>query len=197
MSRPAATPSLPNPTRHIQSPRQLRLPESAPRPSTSMPAPHQTNRTSACSRESLSASTHRRGLNQKYRPSLGVRRVDSTFDGVEMKLRFPGLSAAILGCTVALVFPAAVASADPPDPHQPDMTKGYCPGGRWGFGDLAVCDGEKYPDGSFWHQWMQTWFTGPQFYFDCVGGNEPLPGPPPPGGCDGAIPPDQPAQPAT
>ncbi len=42
-----------------------------------------------------------------------------------------------------------------------------------GFGDLAVCDGEKYPDGSFWHQWMQTWFTGPQFYFDCVSGGEP------------------------
>lgn len=22
---------------------------------------------------------------------------------------------------------------------------------------------------------MQTWFTGPQFYFDCVSGGEPLP----------------------
>ena len=38
-------------------------------------------------------------------------------------------------------------------------------------------------------QWMKTWMTGPQFYYDCVGGDEPLPGPPPPGGCDGAIPP--------
>lgn len=113
----------------------------------------------------------------------------------EMKLKFARLSTAILGCAAALVFPASVASADPPDPHQPDMTKGYCPGGRWGFGDLAVCDGEKYPDGSFWHQWMQTWFTGPQFYFDCVSGGEPLPGPPPPGGCGGAIPSEQPNAP--
>ncbi|SHA52279.1 hypothetical protein [Mycobacterium tuberculosis] len=112
-----------------------------------------------------------------------------------MKLKFARLSTVILGCAAALVFPASVASADPPDPHQPDMTKGYCPGGRWGFGDLAVCDGEKYPDGSFWHQWMQTWFTGPQFYFDCVSGGEPLPGPPPPGGCGGAIPSEQPNAP--
>jgi len=66
-----------------------------------------------------------------------------------------------------------------------------------GAGQLAVCDGEKYPDGSFWHQWMKTWMTGPQFYYDCVGGDEPVPGPPPPGGCDGEIPPEQPAPPAT
>ena len=106
--------------------------------------------------------------------------------------------AAILGCAAAFVLPTAVASADPPDPHQPDMTKGFCPGGRWGYGNLAVCDGEKYPDGSFWHQWMKTWIVGPQFYYDCVGGDEPLPGPPPPGGCAGAAPPpDQPAPPAT
>lgn len=26
----------------------------------------------------------------------------------------------------------------------------------------------------FWHQWMKTWLTGPQFYYDCVGGDEPL-----------------------
>ena len=67
--------------------------------------------------------------------------------------------------------------------------EGLLPGWSWGWGELAVCDGEKYPDGSFWHQWMKTWMTGPQFYYDCVGGDEPLPGPPPPGGCDGAIPP--------
>jgi len=106
-----------------------------------------------------------------------------------MKFKVTRLGAPILGCAAALVFSTAVASADPPDPHKPDMTKGYCPGGRWGWGELAVCDGEKYPDGSFWHQWMKTWMTGPQFYYDCVGGDEPLPGPPPPGGCDGAIPP--------
>ncbi|BBX95640.1 hypothetical protein [Mycobacterium lacus] len=112
-----------------------------------------------------------------------------------MTLKLARHGAAILGCAAAFAFSTAVASADPPDPHQPDMTKGYCPGGRWGFGNLAVCDGEKYPDGSFWHQWMKTWIVGPQFYYDCVSGDEPLPGPPPPGGCDGAIPPEQPAPP--
>ena len=55
-----------------------------------------------------------------------------------------------------------------------------------GFGSLGVCDGEKYPDGSYWHQWMRTNIGGPKFrrlrlrqrpqYF---------PAPPPPGGCDG------------
>ncbi|OBK44174.1 hypothetical protein [Mycobacterium sp. 1081908.1] len=109
-----------------------------------------------------------------------------------MKFKLVRHSAAILGCAAALVLSPAVASADPPDPHQPDLTKGYCPGGRWGFGDLAVCDGEKYPDGSFWHQWMNTYYLGPQFRYDCVGGDEPLPGPPPPGGCSGAIPPGGP-----
>ncbi|HTQ18478.1 hypothetical protein [Mycobacterium sp.] len=112
-----------------------------------------------------------------------------------MKFKIARHGAAILGCTAALVFSPAVASADPPDPHQPDMTKGFCPGGRWGYGNLAVCDGDKYPDGSFWHQWMKTWIAGPQFYYDCVGGDEPLPGPPPPGGCNGAIPPEGPPPP--
>ncbi|RFZ58680.1 hypothetical protein MSS2_00774 [Mycobacterium marinum] len=71
-------------------------------------------------------------------------------DGVKMMLKLSRLGAAILGGVAALMFSTAVATADPPDPHQPDMTKGYCPGGRWGWGELAVCDGEKYPDGSFY-----------------------------------------------
>jgi len=96
---------------------------------------------------------------------------------------------------MALAGPAN--ADDPPDPHKPDITKSYCPGGQWGWGHLAVCDGDKYPDGSYWHQWTQTYATGPKFYYDCVGGNEPLPGPPPPGGCAGAIPPAPPAPPAT
>lgn len=91
-----------------------------------------------------------------------------------MAFRLTRRGGAILGCAAALVLSPATASADLPDPHQPDMTKGFCPGGRWGYGNLAVCDGEKYPDGSFWHQWMKTWIVGPQFYYDCVGGDEPL-----------------------
>jgi len=64
------------------------------------------------------------------------------------------LGVAVLGCAAAIVCSAAVASADPPDPHQPDLPKNFCPGGQWGLGRLRVCDGEKYPDGSYWHQWM-------------------------------------------
>lgn len=160
-----------------------------------MPARHQPNRISGCSRECLPTTTHCRGSSASADHRLESAESIQRLTEFEMKLKFARLSTAILGCAAALVFPASVASADPPDPHQPDMTKGYCPGGRWGFGDLAVCDGEKYPDGSFWHQWMQTWFTGPQFYFDCVSGGEPLPGPPPPGGCGGAIPSEQPNAP--
>ena len=54
------------------------------------------------------------------------------------------LGAVLASCVAALALSAQVARADPPeDPHKPDMTKGYCPGGRWGWGNLAVCDGEK------------------------------------------------------
>ncbi|MGH3562118.1 MAG: hypothetical protein ACRDTN_10080 [Mycobacterium sp.] len=97
-----------------------------------------------------------------------------------------------------LVWLLPLASADPPgssDPHQPDLTKNFCPGGQWGVGRLRVCDGEKYPDGSYWHQWMGgNRLVGPTWNYDCVGdsGNNVMPGPPPPGGCDGAIPPEPP-----
>jgi hypothetical protein len=88
-------------------------------------------------------------------------------------------------------------------PHQPDLTQNYCPGGQWssGWGTgyyVQVCDGEKYPDGSYWHQWMHdpgynmyTVTHGPEWHHDCVGdsGNNVFPAPPPPGGCAGAIPP--------
>jgi hypothetical protein len=116
-----------------------------------------------------------------------------------MELKLLRRCAATLGAAAAIVSSAAVASADPPDPHMPDITKSYCPGGQWGFGSLGVCDGEKYPDGSYWHQWMRTNIGGPKFYYDCVGdsGNNTFPAPPPPGGCDGAIPPAPPAPPAT
>ncbi|MEB3031183.1 hypothetical protein [[Mycobacterium] nativiensis] len=107
-----------------------------------------------------------------------------------------------VGCIAAILSLAPVAHAnraDPPDPHQPDLTRNFCPGGQWGFGRLRVCDGEKYPDGSYWHQWMggNRW-VGPTWNYDCVGdsGNNIMPAPPPPGGCEGAIPPDAPGQPA-
>jgi Spy/CpxP family protein refolding chaperone len=69
-----------------------------------------------------------------------------------MRVMLTRLGLAVLGCAAAIVCSAAVASADPPDPHQPDLPKNFCPGGQWDFGRLRVCDGEKYPDGSYWHQ---------------------------------------------
>jgi hypothetical protein len=121
-----------------------------------------------------------------------------------MKVRLARLDSAVLGCVAAIVSCAAVASADPQDPHQPDLTQNYCPGGQWNAGwgtryNVQVCDGEKYPDGSYWHQWVHdpsdnghllTW-AGPEWHHDCVGdnGNNAFPAPPPPGGCAGAIPP--------
>ncbi|BAX91559.1 hypothetical protein MSG_01402 [Mycobacterium shigaense] len=103
-----------------------------------------------------------------------------------MKLKSVRVGAALLGCTAAAMFSAGVASADPPDPHIPNITHNYCDSRFMGY----VCDGARYPDGSFWHQWESDDWVG--WHFDCVSGNEPFPAPPPPGGCDGAIPPAPP-----
>ena len=103
-----------------------------------------------------------------------------------------------MGCIAVALSVAPVAHADRSDPHKPDLTQNWCPGGQWGFGRLRVCDGEKYPDGSYWHQWMGgNGWVGPTWNYDCVGdsGNNVFPAPPPPGGCEGAIPPDAPAPP--
>ncbi|EUA87387.1 hypothetical protein I551_6136 [Mycobacterium ulcerans str. Harvey] len=54
-----------------------------------------------------------------------------------MMLKLSRLGAAILGGVAALMFSTAVATADPPAPHQPDMTKGYCPGGSMGLGRIG------------------------------------------------------------
>jgi hypothetical protein len=117
-----------------------------------------------------------------------------------MKVWLARLGSAVLGCVAAIVSCAAVASADPPDPHQPDLTHNYCPGGQWNAGggtryNVRVCDGEKYPDGSYWHQWTRDpvaddW-VDTTWHYDCVGesDNNAFPAPPPPGGCAGAIPP--------
>lgn len=110
-------------------------------------------------------------------------------------MKFVNIGSAI-GCAAAILAWAPIAAADPPDPHQPEMTRNYCPGGQWGFGRIRVCDGEKYADGSYWHQWMsEGGWGGPNFHYDCVGdsGNNVMPAPPPPGGCEGAIPAEPPS----
>ncbi len=104
----------------------------------------------------------------------------------------------VLGLTSVLFVLAtyfgAVASAEPPpgqDPHMPNVTIGYCPGGQGGFMTAKWCDGEKYPDGSYWHQLIMTSsLAGPVFQLDCVvfnPENGPIPQPAPPGGCGGAV----------
>jgi len=98
-----------------------------------------------------------------------------------MKVSPSRFGAAMLGCAAAIVFSAGVASAAPWDPHLPDYTKNFCPGGHG-----VACDGQKYPDGSYWHQWGSNEYG---WHYDCVSGNEPFPALLPPGGCDGAIPP--------
>jgi hypothetical protein len=45
------------------------------------------------------------------------------------------------------------------NPHWPNYSMGYCPGGVGGF-FIYYCDGERYPDGSYWHQVTSTYGPG-------------------------------------
>lgn len=101
------------------------------------------------------------------------------------------IAGAVLSCSG--IFPAATAAAGP-DPHIPDPMHNYCPGG--GMGSmlwLGYCDGERYPDGSYWHQVQNglPMIDHPAGFFgvpmECVVDNgTPVPAPAPPGGCGGA-----------
>ena len=82
-----------------------------------------------------------------------------------MLLKRLAVCASVLGAYAVNLPVAGIAGADPQDPHKPDITHDYCPGGQWGYGSLGVCDGDKYPDGSYWHQWMKTYFGGPKFHY--------------------------------
>jgi hypothetical protein len=93
---------------------------------------------------------------------------------------------------VAAVGVAPLASADPPgqNPHMPNVTIGYCPGGQGGFLATKWCDGQPYADGSYWHQLIMTGssITGPVFQLNCVvNDGSPIPPAAPPGGCGGAV----------
>jgi hypothetical protein len=124
-----------------------------------------------------------------------------------------GLATAI----VTVVFPAAIAlfgtagaGADPDyhcagfimtyyqaaycDPHIPDPLHDHCLGGRMGsLTQDGYCDGEPYPDGSYWHltQYGSPTVDSPNGWMslakECVvhdggAGTQPAP----PGGCGGA-----------
>lgn len=97
---------------------------------------------------------------------------------------------------VAIAILATVAAAPTtahadPDRHIPDLSAGYCPGGKQGRYHSPTghgyCDGMHYPDGSYWHM-IQLNYAGPPS-MQCVinpdGGYAPRPAPP--GGCGGAV----------
>ncbi|MFV1363791.1 hypothetical protein AAHH97_10165 [Mycolicibacterium elephantis] len=105
-----------------------------------------------------------------------------------------GCASAVLlvgAVTAAALATAATGSANQEmDPHMPNTTQGYCPGG--GFGGATgwgYCDGIKYPDGSYWHQLRAPApFVGSTITLTCViDDGSPVPPPAPPGGCGGAV----------
>lgn len=92
--------------------------------------------------------------------------------------------------TSAALVSAPSAIATPGDPHMPNIAAGNCPGGRGGLPRFWFCDGVRYSDGSFWHQWG-SWAGRlgiTRGHLACVVDNgTPLPPPAPPGGCGGAV----------
>lgn len=82
------------------------------------------------------------------------------------------------------------AHADPPppwaDPHFPDKQHGSCAGGTGGAFGFGWCDGEHYPDGTYWHQivWGNQYGSGGQTPVCVRDDGSPQP-PPAPGGCGG------------
>lgn len=107
------------------------------------------------------------------------------------------LGAAGVSITAAVIALAcaAGAAADPnvppgTDPHVPNTTSGFCPGG--GFGGVVgwgYCDGVPYPDGSYWHQVrIPAPFVGTTINLQCVvNDGSAIPPAAPPGGCGGAV----------
>jgi len=100
---------------------------------------------------------------------------------------------AALATAAALLSTNAPAHADydfskVADPKIPDPIMFWCMGGGAGnllLGQPGYCDGEHYPDGSYWHV-----INAPvvRMRMDCVIDNgSPLPPLAPPGGCGGAV----------
>jgi hypothetical protein len=88
---------------------------------------------------------------------------------------------------VALAFSGS-AHGDPA--QKPNIATGDCPGGKGGILAVAWCNGEKFPDGSYWHNVAMTGgtFATPRFEMNCVIDDAfPSGTPAPPGGCGGAV----------
>jgi hypothetical protein len=96
----------------------------------------------------------------------------------------------IVAVSTAL-FGAAVANADP-DPHIPDPIHDYCPGGGFaGWMYIGVCDGPRYPDGTYWHV-QGVGYTILNVMRAAGTPGDINPPPAPPGGCGGQPVPDIP-----
>ena len=103
------------------------------------------------------------------------------------KTRTKLFAAAAVLTSTTLLF-SGTAHADPS--HKPNLTTGDCPGGKGGILAVAWCNGEKFPDGSYWHNVAMTGgtFATPRFEMNCVIDNAfPSGTPAPPGGCGGAV----------
>ena len=111
----------------------------------------------------------------------------------------------LVGAVAAAAVGMPGAGADP-DPHIPNPSTGYCPGGSMGSPIyMGFCDGIPYPDGTKWHtrQWGIPLYGNPNGLAGTSGGGpsgaecviddgSPVPPPAPPGGCGGAVPPAAP-----
>lgn len=99
---------------------------------------------------------------------------------------------AVAAAATSIAFAAPVHAE--PDPHIPDMSKGYCPGDGQGIPIwLGYCDGVPYPDGSYWHiiQYGVPMIGHPNGLLSpgmqCVVHDGMGTAPAPPGGCNGAV----------
>ena len=74
------------------------------------------------------------------------------------RARLYAAAAATLGVTT--ILSAGAAHADPS--QKPNLTTGDCPGGQGGILAVAWCNGEKFPDGSYWHNVAMTAVHSPR-----------------------------------
>jgi hypothetical protein len=69
-----------------------------------------------------------------------------------IRVWFYALVPSLLMWALIIAIAVGVAHADPPDPHIPNGASLWCPGGLGNVGLIPFCDGQRYDDGSFWHQ---------------------------------------------
>ena len=102
--------------------------------------------------------------------------------------RVRSLSAVIAAIGSTMLLFSGAAHGDPS--QKPNLATGDCPGGTGGILAVAWCNGEMFPDGSYWHNVAMTGgtFATPRFEMNCVI-NDAFPSgtPAPPGGCGGAV----------